>query len=216
MIGAMRCCLPSLLALVLLPAGALAQEEIPPPPQPIELRPSTVRFRANVPGVRVHYLPDPVLDDDGRGGLRVRLADPSRYSILCDAPCDRELPRAHFALAFSLAGGPLVRAIDPFGVDGHTGVRVRWHDRAALRTAGLWTLILGPVAGASLAIVPISADRASGGNDDAYLVTTLAGAGIVAASIVIGIVLLTMDDGASFSAEPLPDDASELFRSDWQ
>ncbi|MCZ7685725.1 MAG: hypothetical protein M5U28_45860 [Sandaracinaceae bacterium] len=59
-------------------------------------------------------------------------------------------------------------------------------------------------------------DRATGGSDDAYFVTSVAGAGVLAASIAIAIVLLTMEDRASFSAEPLPDDASELFRSDWR
>lgn len=213
---AMRATFASLLVLTLLPSGAAAQEEVPPPPEPADLRPSTVRFRANVPGVRVHYVPDPVLDDDGRGGLRVLLADPSRYSLLCDAPCDRELPRARFALAFSREHGPLVRVSVPFGVDGHTGVRVRWDDRSGLRDAGLFTLLFGAPVGAGLAIIPFAVDRASGGSDDAYLVTGIAGAGVLAASIAIAIVLLTLDDRASFASEPLPDDASELFRSSWQ
>ncbi len=215
---AMRAILASLLALASLPSLAAAQGEagVPPPPEPLELRPSTVRFRANVPGVRVHYVPDPALDDDGRGGLRLRLAEPSRYSLLCDAPCDRELPRAGFALAFSRREGPLVRVTVPFGVDGHTGVRVRWDDRSGLRDAGLFTLVLGAPAGAGLAIIPFAVDRATGGSDDAYFVTSVAGAGVLAASIAIAIVLLTMEDRASFSAEPLPDDASELFRSDWR
>ncbi|HJL18089.1 MAG TPA: hypothetical protein RMH99_20665, partial [Sandaracinaceae bacterium LLY-WYZ-13_1] len=150
--------LAALLLLLALPAAARAQDnEIPiappdpPPPSaapsrppPVRLRPVTVAFRANAPGVRVHYLPDPVLEDTPAGGVRVRRAAPPRYSLLCEAPCDVELPQSHFGLAFSRGeDGRLIRSIEPFGVDGRTGVRVRWDDRAGERLAGLLTLAIG-------------------------------------------------------------------------
>lgn len=197
---------------VLVPSLALAQEAT----APVELRPATVRFRSDAPRVRVHYLTDPPLDEDGQGGLRVRIAEPHRYALLCDAPCDRELPRTHFALAFSRDGGPLARTPDPFGVDGHTGVRIRWNDAGGLRTAGLWTLAVGIPAGLLLAILPITIDRASGGDDQEGVYAALgAGAVVAFASIAVGIPLFGAGDSATFSVVPLPDD-QHLFSSEWE
>jgi hypothetical protein len=190
--------------LLCVPAVAHAQET---------LRPSTVHFASSTPQLSVHYIGDPTLEDDGHGGLRVRLPEPSHYALLCEAPCDRELPRTHYALAFA-RGGTFVRQIEPFGVDGPTRVDVRWSDQSALRDAGIFTLAIGAPIGALLAILPIAIDRGTGGNDDGVVFTLGAGSVLTLASLLVGIVLVVQTDGASFTVEPLSD-TSQVFSDTW-
>jgi len=196
-------------------AGA-AEAEVPAPPRPVELRPATVRFRADAPGVRVHYLPDPVLDDASGGGLRVRLPAPSRYDLLCETPCDVQLPQSHYGLAFARDDGLLVRSPEPFGVDGHTGVRVDWADRSAERTAGLLALAIGVPVGLAAGALAIGLDLGTGGDGVAAGVGGAIGSAIVVGSVLAGVILSLSEDGASFSVTPLPDDRSGLFSEQWR
>jgi len=189
-------------------------DALPDPPSPVELRPATVRFRANIEGLRVHYLADPVLDDDPGGGVVVRLVSESRYPLLCESPCDRELPQGHFGLALG-RGDRVVRFLEPLGVDGPTGVRLRWNDHSDLRLFGALTLFIGIPLGLAAAIVPVAVDASGSGFGDASVAGLVIGSTLVAASVVVGVLLVVSDDGASFSAAPLPADASGLFSNAW-
>lgn len=189
-------------------------EAIPQPPAPVELRPATVRFRGNLEGLRVHYLADPILDDD-EGGLVIRRVAEARYLHLCDTPCDRELPQGHFGLAVG-RGERLVRFLEPLGVDGPTGVRLLWDDRAGVRLAGLLTLATGTPIGLGVALLPLAVEAAGSGFGDASVAGLAVGSALVVASVVIAVLLALSEDGASFSATPLPADASGLFSSDWE
>lgn len=192
------------LALVLLFAAPASAQE---------LRPPTVHFETSASGVRVHYIVDPTLDEDGRGGLRLRVPEASHYSLLCDAPCDRELPRTHYALAFE-RNGAFVRQSEPFGVDGPTRVDVRWNDQGAVRDAGVFTLAIGAPIGVLLAILPIAIDRGTGGSDDAMFGPLVAGFAITVASVIVGLALFVQTDTATFSVAPLSD-PSGVYSESW-
>lgn len=195
-----------------LPGLARAQEEtadVPEAPS-VELRPATVRFRANLEGVHVEYLQDPVLEDTPRG-LAVRPAPASRYAELCVAPCDVELPQTHLALAARF-GEHVHRFTEPLGVDGPTGVRIAWDDRTGLRIAGIVTLIAGSVIG--VLVGGLSLGLAT---DDVALAGGAAtGSALVGGSIVVGLVLALMEDGAEVRVTPLPDDGSAIFSAEWR
>lgn len=191
----------------LVPSAARAQEV---PEAPVELRPASVRFRANLEGVHVRYLQDPVLEDTARG-LAVRPAPVGRYAELCVAPCDVELPQTHLALA-AARGDTVHRFTEPLGVDGPTGVRIDWDDRSGLRLAGWITLIAGSVVG--LAVGGLSLGLAS--DDVALAGGTATGAAVIGGSVVVGLVLALMEDGARVRVRPLPADGSELFSAEWR
>ena len=193
---------------------AAGTEPLPDPPSPVELRPVTVRFRANVEGVSVRYFPDPILDDDA-SGLRLRLPPASRYSVLCDAPCDRELPQTHFGLAVT-RGAELVRFERPLGVDGNTGVSIDWQDRSFERTGGIVTLAAGIPIGLLLAIVPTVVELSSG---DAGMGTGLglgSGALVLGLAIGLGISFATTGDAVTFEVTPLPDSRAPVFSEEWR
>jgi len=198
------------LFLCLSAAPAQAQDEtVPEPPTPVDLRPSTVRFRAETPGLSVRYLTDPVLEDSS-GGLVVRSVAESRYAPLCDVPCDRELPQGHVGLAVE-RGGHLVRFSRPLGIDGPTGVRLRWEDRTDLRIGGVLTIIFGAVIGLTAGVL-----TAALATDVGVGVGGLVGGGaLTVTTTVLGILFALTEDGATFDAVPMPADASGLFSSEW-
>ncbi|MCA9604661.1 MAG: hypothetical protein KC619_03640 [Myxococcales bacterium] len=186
-----------------------ARDAVPEAPS-VELRPATVRFRASLEGVHVLYMQDPVLEDSPRG-LAVRPAPIGRYAELCVAPCDVELPQTHLALAARF-GEHAQRFAEPLGVDGPTGVRIAWDDRTELRIAGVITLIAGSVVG--LAVGGLSLGLAT---DDVALAGGAAtGSALIGGSVVVGLVLALMDDGARVTVTPLPDDGGALFSSEWR
>jgi len=203
--------LVALLIVVGAAAPAAAQTTVPDPPPGVDLRPVNVRFRGNVEGLRVRYLADPVLDE-GTDGLVVRRVAPTRYEQLCVAPCDRDLPQTHVGLAVEREGH-LVRFEAPLGVDGPTGVTLTWEDNSGLRLAGILTLAIGSALGVGLAVPSLVV-----GLDDPVVLG--AGLGIASAlivgSVVVGVLLALIDDGASFEAVPLPGDASGVFSTEWR
>lgn len=198
------------------PEGTTAEmEAVPSPPAPVELRPVTVRFRANVEGVSVRYLPDPILEDDA-SGLHLRLPPASRYSVLCDAPCDRELPQTHFGLAVTRGGGDLVRFERPLGVDGPTGVSIDWQDHSDERTGGIVALAAGIPLGILLAIIPTALELASGPAGIGTGLGLGSGALVLGLAIGLGVAFTTMGDGASFEVTPLPDTGTPVFSEEWR
>jgi len=204
--------LVALLLVVGAAAPAAAQTRVPDPPRDVDLRPVSVRFRANVEGLRVRYLADPVLDESRRGELVVRRAPPARYEELCVAPCDRDLPQTHVGLAVE-RDGHLVRFDDPLGIDGPTGVQLRWDDQSDLRLAGILILAIGTAIGVGAGLVTFVSSL-----DDPIAL----GAGLgtasaaIVASVIVGVLLTVTDDGASFEAVPLPGDASGVFSTEWR
>ncbi len=207
----MRSALPLLVFLLLATAHAHAQDDdaVPEPPPSVELRPSTVRFHANLEGLRVLYLQDPTLDDtDGR--LAIRVPAPSRYVELCDVPCDRELPQTHLGLAVA-RGDHLIRFDTPLGVDGPTDVSLRWHNHEGVRLGGLLLATIGGAAGLGLGAITLAA-----ATDDAALAGGLAAGGaLLIGSVIVGILLALMGDRATFEAAPLPADGTGLFSDRW-
>lgn len=203
---------PSIALLLLLAsASSVRAQEVPEAPASVELRPARVRFRANLEGLDVLYLPDPTLDD----ALSVRLGAPSRYQLLCRAPCDRDLPQTHLGLAVR-RGAQLVRFDDPLGVDGPTGVRLTWRDRAPEREAGLVILLAGvPFAvGGGLGLSLIGLTEPDG---DAYYASGAAvGGALLAGALIAGLVLLLADDDAAFAVTPLPDAPAHLYSPEWR
>lgn len=203
--------LVALLLLVGAAAPAAAQTAVPDPPPGVDLRPVSVRFRGNVEGLRVRYLADPVLDE-GRGGLVVRRAAPTRYEELCVAPCDRDLPQTHVGLAVE-RGGHLVRFDEPLGIDGPTGVRLRWQDQSDLRLAGALILAIGSALGLAAAVITLATSLDDAGALGGGLGVASA---VIVGSVVAGVLLVLTDDGASFEAVPLPGDASGVFSTQWR
>ena len=204
------------------PAAAAAQgttpaEEAaaPDPPPPVGLTPATVRFASEAEGVGVRYLADPVLDDTAGGGLAVRLADPRRYALLCEAPCERELPRGHFALAFEREGS-LRRMREPLGIDGPTAVRIHWDDHEDERLGGVVTLAAGTPVAVLAALIPSAVELSSGPAGAATIGGGVAGGVTLAAVLAVGLALLLSEDGARFSVTPLPDADAGLFSEDWR
>ncbi|MEC7524715.1 MAG: hypothetical protein VYE22_32850 [Myxococcota bacterium] len=197
--------------LVAAPASAQESTVVPEPPEPVELRPATVRFHADVEGLEVLYLPAPTLDE----GLRVRLAPPSRYQLLCAAPCDRELPQTHLGLALR-RGERVVRFTEPFGVDGPTGVRLDWIDRGREREAGVAILAAGvPLSiGVGVGVSLVGLTQPEG--DAFYAVGASVGAALLGAALVTGLLLLLADDDATFEITPLPDAPDHLRSRDWR
>lgn len=202
--------LGALLVALACAAPAAAQEEAVPAPPEVELRPATVRFRANLEDVHVRYMQDPVLDDTS-GRLSVRLAPIARYAELCVAPCEVELPQTHLGLA-AARGEHVHRFTEPLGVDGPTGVRIEWDDRAGVRLAGLLAMIVGGALGVAtggLALGLVTDDAALAGG-------LVAGSTLVTGSLVVGLVLFLLEDAASLRVRPLPADGAELFSSEWR
>ncbi|MCB9596139.1 MAG: hypothetical protein H6719_25680 [Sandaracinaceae bacterium] len=199
----------STLALLLAAAPAAAQE-VPDPPAPVDLAPATVRFRANVPDLQVLYMQDPVLDDSG-GAIAVRAAPPGRYSELCVAPCDVDLPQTHLGLAVRRRDH-LHRFDAPLGVDGPTGVRIDWDDRDLLRLAGVLTLVGGGAVGLSI----IAATLALALDDGALAGGLVGGIGLLGAAVTVGVLLVLTEDAASFSVTPLPSSGAQLFSAEWR
>ncbi|MBX3272322.1 MAG: hypothetical protein KF729_18835 [Sandaracinaceae bacterium] len=188
---------------------AAAQERVPEPPD-VELRPVTVRFRADVAGLRVLYAQDPVLDE-GASGLVVRAAPTSRYAELCVAPCDAELPQTHLGLAVARAGR-VHRFETPLGLDGPTGVRFAWDDRSELRLAGVIAL----VAGAAVAVLAGGLTLGLATTDAEYAAGLSTSGLLLAASLGVGLALALLEDSVSFSVTPLPADGATLYSAEWR
>jgi len=175
----------------------------------VELRPSTVRFRANLEGLRVLYLQDPVLDERD-GELVIRPSPAHRYVELCAVPCNRELPQTHLGLAVAREQR-VIRLHTPLGVDGPMGVTVRWQSRETERLGGVLLAAIGGVSGLGVGIVSVAATT-----DDAALGAGVGvGGALLVGAVIVGVLLALMDDDAAFEAAPLPADGDGLFSDQW-
>lgn len=202
----------------IVPCAAAAQDArtaVPDPPPPVELRPATVHFVADADGVAVHYLGDPVLEDTSSGGVAVRRVEPSRYTLLCEAPCSRELPQTHLGLAFS-RGDVFLRDPDPLGVDGPAEVRIAWHDRSLERLAGILALSIGAPLGIALGVASTVVELGFGPPGIASAVGLSVGGAILIAAVVVGVYFVLSEDGADFRVTPLPDGGAAVFSEEWR
>ena len=109
----------------------------------------------------------------------------------------------------------MIRLVEPLGVDGPTGVRLRWNDQRDLRLAGILILAIGIPIALGVAIVPVAAEASASGVGDASAVGLVVGGALVGASLTVGVLLALSDDGASFSVSPLPAEANGLFSDEW-
>lgn len=220
--GALLC-----LLFLLGPAGARAQEadaEAPPEPErpaeteepsAVELRPGHVRFRADAP-LDILYVPDAALDESEDGAIVVRSYPRAAFQELCTTPCEADLPRGHFALAVSREGHVHVFS-EPLGVDGPMGIWLTWDAREAEHLAGTLLLAVGtPLFALTAILLPVIDVLSRSTFGDLGAVGVGVGAAGLVASVVLGVVFVLTEEGATLSATPLPTNASELFSSEWR
>ena len=190
------------------PLSALAQDaeaKSEPAEQP------EVQFDSDSEGVRFHVLAQettgtvsgPMWSSKGSGHFfgRVNL---ETYEEVCSAPCTRNLVRNSYTFGLSQDGGKPIRAETPVDVDGPVRVSGSYRSYAAMRTAGVATIIVSGVAGLAMVL--------SAGNDcdpmdsacEPFDSTMLfGGAAVGVGGGLIGLLLALKNDEAEVQIMPI-------------
>lgn len=125
--------------------------------------------------------------DGGVGSARV-----DQFSVICNAPCDVDIPRGTYQLGVAQGTGGAVRAGSPMDLREDTALRLRYDDRTGLRVAGWLSFGVGMGTGAALLLASVFA----GSNYDLDVPMAVTGGVIAGLGLIAWAVLAFMFDVA--------------------
>lgn len=139
-------------------------------------------------------------------GRSVGTAYIDQFSVLCNAPCDIEIPEGTYQLGIAQGEDRAVRAGAPTFLGGDMTLKLNYNDHTGTRVAGWLTLILGNLVGGAMMVLAPSAGSAdcsfSTGICDSTLSMPLLIGGAVIATVasIASIFLIGTRDSASVEA----------------
>ncbi len=117
-------------------------------------------------------------------------AQVDQFTVICNLPCDVEIPPGTYQLGVALGTNNALRAGPPIDLRSDTTLDVTYDDRSVIRIMGWITLAVGDAAGLAVALAGIGQ---SGG-----LVGGLIGGGVlVAVGTIAGMIMALLNDSPS-------------------
>jgi len=110
-----------------------------------------------------------------------------QFSVLCNAPCDLEIPEGTYQLGVAQGADRAVRAGAPTFLSGDMTLELNYDDHTGTRDAGWLTLILGNLAGVAVMVAGTSA-----GPEECDRSRTTCGNTISAPLMVVGVLMMTV------------------------
>lgn len=135
----------------------------------------------------------------GRG---VASATIDQFAVVCNAPCDVEIPEGTYQLGVAQGTGGAQRAGRPMDLRGEMTLELGYNDRSLTRLGGWLTFTIGSAAGAALIIGSIFAGpttycgRSSCGQD-LSVEMLVSGSVVFGASMIVGLIFAFMQDAPS-------------------
>lgn len=131
----------------------------------------------------------------GRGVASAQL---DQFGIICNAPCDIEVPEGTYQLGIAQGEGNALRAGPPIDLRGEMTLGLTYDDRSLLRAMGWLTFGLGAAGGGALAIAapfagPTSCSYGFCSNGFSFEMFA-AGIGIMVTSMIVGMILAFLQD----------------------
>jgi hypothetical protein len=128
------------------------------------------------------------------------------YAPVCEGPCVVQLAQGSYQFALAKREGRPVAAAQAIVVDGPLVLHGTYVDRGPLRAAGVILGVAGAVGGVIMIVASVHCGDTAGvcsarGSVDGPLLA--GGIGVLVGSTVLGSVLLTQRDSASFALTPL-------------
>ncbi len=114
---------------------------------------------------------------------------------LCALPCSVEVPLGSLELALSSEGRAPIRA-GSFDITHDLRLEAAYDDASGVRSAGLWTLVLGAVAGAGMAFGSFAFTTEGEALSPGFMGMFAGGAGVILVSTLIALVLAPTTDEA--------------------
>jgi len=189
----------------LVPSVPVAALAVPHPAWP---RLARVHVRADQAGLSLQRLQgtDTVMVYTGRAVGTVYV---DQFSVLCNAPCDIEIPEGTYQLGVGRGARRAVRAGAPTFLGGDTTLMLNYSSHTGTRVAGWLTLILGNIVGGLVMLAATSAGpeeciSARICSNTLSMDLLLGGALIMTAATITSIFLIGKSDSASVEATPGP------------
>lgn len=176
-----------------------AARDIPPPPVQVLAPPgppmATLRVRSDQPNLSLQQLQGTstvsVSTYSARGGVGYGTAQVDHFGIICNAPCETEIPAGTYQLGVAQGTANALRAGAPIDLRGEMDLQLRYDDRSAFRVAGWVTFGLGVAGGTALLLAGLFV------SDFGYDVGMVVGGSVLAGvSIIVYFVFAFMNDGA--------------------
>ncbi|AKF08374.1 hypothetical protein [Sandaracinus amylolyticus] len=124
----------------------------------------------------------------GRGTGTARI---DQYAVICNAPCDTEIPAGTYQLGIAHGTGDAQRSGRPIDLRGDVDLFLEYEDRTGIRVAGWMVFIGGMIGGTLLMTLPVL--TGSYGDNTGYLI----GGGVLAGvSMAVGFPLIFMNNHA--------------------
>lgn len=200
------------------PASAVeyAGPDAPPAPTSVAVPPAPIAPAARV--ARLHVSSDQselslqrlqgsaAVSSWNGHGMTTALVD--QFGILCNVPCDLEVPEGAYQLGVAKGVGAARRAGSPMDLRGDMALRVGYEDHSATRGTGWLIFGIGSAVGAGLMMGSIWAgpEDCSIGADYCHSTMSLpmmiVGSVIWIGGVLAGLVFLTVGDAATIEVEP--------------
>lgn len=172
-----------------------APATVPTPPQvapPPSERMAHLRVRASEPELSLQRLQGsatvPVWTGYAAGTARI-----DQFGIICNAPCDVEIPEGTYQLGIAQGTGDARRAGRPVDLHGDVTLDLRYKSRRGMRIGG-WVLVgVGGAVGGGLMTGALFID---GSVRDTRIPMLIAGSAVLFVGMVVGMILGLIQDSA--------------------
>jgi hypothetical protein len=178
------------------PAPVVAQQPMQVPPIPAE-RVARLRVRSAQEGLSLQRLQGTTTLSvwTGRG---TAVAQVDQFGVVCNAPCDIEVPEGTYQLGIAQGTGNALRAGAPMDLRGDMTLSLSYDDRSLLRAMGWLTFGLGAAGGGALMIASIFAGPSSCSygycSNGLSIEMMIAGGVVLTGSMIAAMVLIFMQD----------------------
>ena len=198
------------------PASAVEYAGPDTPPAPLAVPPAPVAPAARV--ARLHVSSDQselslqrlqgsaAVSSWNGHGMTTALVD--QFGILCNIPCDLDVPEGAYQLGVAKGVGAALRAGSPMDLRGDMALRVGYEDHSATRGTGWLIFGISTAVGAGLMMGSVWAgpEDCSIGADYCHSTMSfpmmIVGSVIWLGGVLVGLLFLTAGDSATIEAEP--------------
>ncbi|MDQ3033896.1 MAG: hypothetical protein M3Y87_15880 [Myxococcota bacterium] len=135
----------------------------------------------------------------GRGSGTARI---DQFGVVCNAPCDVEVPEGTYQLGVAQGTGDAARAGRPIELRGDVTLDLAYNDRSGQRVAGWLTFGLGAAAGAALLVAgiftgPTYSSSFGYSRRDLNVPMMIAGGVVFGVGMIVGMIFAFMQDAPS-------------------